>query len=164
VVIVRQPNGVVDARVIITFTDADTIVVNSAFTTTNTSTVFAWYDLQCGTAATDGWFDLAGVENKSITFQLDQINATGGVSARVECKDGALGSLANQVFPSCTTGACDTYQNYTTAGIASRTKVHLNEPETTCRVGLKIGTSDDGNDLTTNAEQVTITVLGEMAR
>lgn len=160
VVIVRYPDNSVDTRVIITFTDTDTIVVNSAFTTSTVGIAFKWLNFSTGATANDGWVAMSGLEEKSITFQLDQVNVTGGIDMRIECQDDGIGATPVQVFPSCASGACNTYQNYTTAGITSRTKVVIYEPWGKCRLGAKIGSADDGGDLTTNAEQITVIVSG----
>lgn len=165
VVTVRYGTGVIDQRVIVTFTDSDTIVVDSAFTTTTTGIAFEFYKTRCGTTVNDGWIDIGNYAYRSIAFQIEQVNVTGGIDVQWQCKDSALGSQPIQVFPSCTTGACNTFQNYAgIAGITSRTKLVMNEPWAACRVGIKINSADDGGDLTTNAEQLTATVTVQLQR
>lgn len=161
---VHLGNGAPLTRVIAVRTSASAVVVDSAWDLTSTpGFVFRWWDTACGTAATDGWIDVAGWDKFTITFLLEQVNATGGIDVQVQCRLPGLIQAPVQVFPSCTTGACNTYQNYTTAGIASATTIVADEPWSECRVGVKINSADDGGDLTTNAERITSTLLLEKA-
>jgi hypothetical protein len=168
ILIVDKGTGAENAlvRVVATATSVSSVAVNSAWDLEtdqagNSGYFFKWRDLRCGTAATDGWIDVSAKIRSTIVFQLDQVNVTGGVDVRIECRDGFLGAAANQVFPQCASGSCNTYQNYTTAGIASRTKVVIDENWSQCRVGLKIGSADDGGDTGANAEQITIGLVKE---
>lgn len=133
------------------------ITVGAAWNIDNSSAGynFGWKKTTCGTAATSGWISVAGFNKFTLTFSLIQISATGGVDVQMQCRGQDVGAQPVQVFPSCTTGACNTFQNYTTAGIASSTTVVGNEPWGECRIGVKIGSADDGGDFTTNAEQIT---------
>ena len=152
-------DGVRNLRVVIAKASADSITVNSAWNL-GTSIPFGYRATVCGTAATSGWIDVSNYTNRSIVFSLVQVVATGGIDVRVECMDPGIGSQPVQVFPTCTTGSCATVQNYTTAGLASSTKIVIPEPTAFCRVGILIHTADDGDDLTTNTEQITITFAG----
>lgn len=147
-------------RAIAVATSASAVVVNSAWDIENGGTgyTFSYFDQTCGTGATDGWVDVEGNSQVEVTFAMEQVNVTGGVDLQIQCRKSGLNPQAVQVFPSCTTGSCDTYQNYTTAGIASSTTVVDTASWSQCRVGLKIGSADDGGDLTTNAERLTVTL------
>lgn len=165
VINVVYKDGTTDTKVIITFTDNDTIVVDSAFTTTVTAQSFNWYKTRCGTTDADGWIDVSAYAYKAITFEIEQVNVTGGLDVRWDCKDPDIGGNPVQVFPSCTVGACNTVQNYSgVAGITSRTKLVINEPSGSCRIGVAIHTGDDGNDLTTNTEQLTAILTVQLQR
>ena len=152
-------DGVRNLRVVIARADADSITVNSAWNL-GTSVPFGYRSTVCGTAATSGMIDVSNYQNRSIVFSMPQVDATGGIDVRVECKDPGIGSNWVQVFPACTTGSCATVQNYATAGLASATKVVIPEPTAFCRVGMLIHTADDGDDLTTHTEQLTVTFAG----
>lgn len=140
----------VSRRLILAKASADSVTVDSAITLTNAA--FTW--LQSTTSATLGWLDISGWTGRTITIQYDQ-GDLGQLDARIECRGSYPGSQPVQVFPSCTTGSCNTYQAYTTVGIASRTSVVIPDPFGACRVGLKYTTSDAA-DTTTNLEKVTV--------
>lgn len=144
-------------RAVAVRTSASQVTVGAAWNIDNSDAGynFGWKKTTCGTAATSGWISVAGFNKFTLTFSLIQISATGGVDVQMQCRGQDVGAQPVQVFPSCTTGACNTFQNYTTAGIASSTTVVGNEPWGECRIGVKIGSADDGGDLTTNAEQIT---------
>ena len=157
---VRGLDGAVQNRVIITYTSDSSVAVNTAWDLSSPSGgyAFQWYRPICGTAATSGWVTVAGSDVTTITFQLDQVNVTGGIDMRIECRSGGLGTAAVQVFPTCTTGSCATVQNYTTAGLASRTTVVITAPFNECRMGVLINTADDGGDTGANEEQINGTI------
>jgi hypothetical protein len=160
VIAVDTRDGTTLLRSILAKASASSITVSSAWNLdVDGGYNFRWKKSVCGTGASDGWVDVAGAETVTLVVQIDQLNVTGGIDVQMQCKDQAPDSQPNQVFPTCTSGACNTYQNYTTAGIASRSKMVLDEPWAACRVGVKINTADDGGDLTTNAENITAYVV-----
>lgn len=137
-IFIRDPDTqLVSKRNIVTKTDADTVTVDSVITLT--SAAFSW--LKSTTSADLGWLDISGWSGRTITVQYDQ-GDLGRLDARIECRGSYVGSQPVQIFPSCTTGACNTYQAYTTAGIASSTSVVIPDPFGACRVGVKYATSD----------------------
>jgi hypothetical protein len=145
-------------RVITAKASGASITVNAAWNLSATGGYsFRWLKNNCGTTATDGWIDVGNSSRLAITIQVDQYTVTGGINFQVQCRKGFVGSLPEQIWPSCTTGACNTVQNYaSTAGITSRTTIYTEAPFASCRVGQYIHTSDDGSDTTTDAEQITI--------
>lgn len=159
VIAVRSQDGSTALRVVISKASSDQIVVNAVITIVNSP--FQFYKHVCGTTAESGWIDVGNYVNRSIVFSIAQVAVTGGIDVRVECRDPGIGSPPVQIFPSCTTGACGTVQAYTgIAGITSTTKIVIPEPTGSCRVGMLINSADDGGDLTTNTEQITITFAG----
>lgn len=136
------------------------ITVDTAIDLSTNSTAgygFAYQTLTTGATATDGWFRLGSPNiSSAIQIQIDQLNVTGGIDVRVECR--LAGGDPVSAF----------YRNVTTAGIGGGTGTsdtgrivyeilpHFRE----CRLGLKIGGADDGNDLTTNAESISAWVTG----
>lgn len=166
VIEVTKNDGSTLLRTIAVRTSASAVVVDSAWNIEDsTGYVFRWWKTVCGTGAEDGWISVAGADTFSVIFQLDQVNATGGIDVQIQCRAPGKGKSPVQVFPDCESGACATYQNYTTAGVASATAVVGDEPWGECRIGVKIGSADDGGDLTTNAERITgILVLEKNTR
>jgi hypothetical protein len=151
-----------NVRLIMTWTDADTIVVDSNVTLAGNT--FAYYKVHCGTAATSGWFSVANFEVIGIKWQPEQWTVTGGVSMRLECAGDGLGEAPTVVFPSCSAdvGGCDTYQSYTgTAGVASRDAFNTSvSGYSKCRIGMKIGSADDGGDTGSDQERINIFFSG----
>lgn len=143
-------------RTIATRASASQITVSTAWNIDNSDAgyLFTWKKTTCGTTAADGWIDVSGWDQVGIAFSIEQVNATGGIDVQMQCKTGAVNAQPIQVFPSCTTGACNTFQNYTAATIASTTYAVGSEGYAQCRLGVKINSADDGGDLTTNAERL----------
>lgn len=136
-----DPNTVALIKVV-TKTDDDTIVTDTAVNLDiDGGYAFRYWRQECGSTSTSGWLDISGYNDRNITIQYDQ-GDLGSLDARVECRGSYPGAQPVQIFPSCTTGACNTYQAYTTEGIASRTSVIIPDPFGVCRVGLKYSASD----------------------
>lgn len=152
-------------RSIITFTSASEVVVDAAWDLSADYQVSA-RELECGTGAENGWLDVGGFDVWAVLLEIDQMNVTGGIDVRIECRTGNLNASPVQVFPETDPGASNTYQNYDgTAGIELRTLTIGNGYIfQQCRVGIKIGTSDDGGDLTTNAERIDIGLVRYLVR
>lgn len=154
---IRTAPDTVALRKVITNADDDTVTVDSAITLSDVAYRFLRQD--CGTAATSGWIDLSGYTNRNITIQYDQ-GDLGSLDIQVQCKPNFPGAAPIQIFPSCTVGACATYQAYTTVGLASRTSVEIGTPFGSCRVGFKYSTSD-ASEAGANLEQVTVGVQAQ---
>jgi hypothetical protein len=147
-------DGVPVDRYIVTNADDNTVTLNSAIDISSTTAfptgaTYWWRDVTTGTTATSGWVITEGVAQANFTVQLDQANVTGGIDLRVECQDAAPSATSVYVFPAT---------NYTS--FPSTVRVVIDEPWYRCRVGFKIGSADDGGDLTTNAEKITVTYVG----
>ena len=156
-VLIFSVKGTREERVIVTWTDADNVVLNRAInlhqeiTGSSNGVTFAWRQLTCGTTAESGWMNVAGLPVVSFSIDIDQMNVTGNIDVRVECRDLGANLSPQQIF----------LDAVATAGIPTgRLKRTLNwTPYAQCRVGTKL-TTDDGGDLTTNAEQVSIAMQG----
>jgi hypothetical protein len=148
-------------RAILVYTDADTIVVDEAWDL-SAGYVFSWYDLNC--SATGGWFPVAGFDTWTATWRIDQVNVTGGIDVRLECRGGGRDAAPTQVWPDCLVGACGTYQNYAgIAGITSTTSVTTDSfAASECRFLFLINTADDlAGDAGADMERITITFEAE---
>ncbi len=108
-----------------------------------------------GTAATDGWVTKGKAEALGVFMGISQIGVTGGIDFRIEGRfinDDATYTTAAVLWPA------DGGKNKT-AGDGTDDEIQLVPDEVSqIRVGIKIGTNDDGNDLTTNLEEVTVVV------
>lgn len=161
---VAKPDGTTLLRVVISKASNDQVVVNSAWDLSQTGGWgFTYLKTICGTAATDGWIDVSNADSFDITFELDQVNATGGVNVQVQCMTAGVNASPVQVFPACTSGSCNTVQNYATAGVAGATTVAVSFPYQKCRVAVDIATADDGDDLTTNEERIDISITKHLS-
>lgn len=147
---ITATDGTVTRRQVVSKADSDTVTVDTAVTITPAS---AWRWLKATTHATVGWLDISGYTGRTITVEYNQ-GDLGRLDVIVQCRGSYVGASAVQVFPTCTTGSCGTYQAYTTVGIASRTSIAIPEPFGACQVGVKYATSD-ASDATTNREQFT---------
>lgn len=164
--VVDRTDGTTDVRVILTRTDAANVVVDSAVDWSG-GFKFSWYKQKCGTTATDGWVDVSGWSDKTITFSIEQMNVTGGIDVRWECKGDAMAGTTSMpviIYPGetdgCGGGTLGTNVcNFTTAGVTSRTSVVSFEPWGACRVGVLIHTNDDGGDTGANEEQISAWVM-----
>lgn len=132
--------GVLIRRVVTARASADSITVNAAVDLTLAS--FEWRNLECGTADGSGAVPVSGFH--SLTFQviLAQEVST-STDYQVECR----------VFGPATAWSIilGPYNDTSTFNDINVTDLGFDE----CRVGVKVNT-DDGDDLTTNAEQYTI--------
>ena len=132
-------------RHITAIASVDSLTVNDAWTLTQTTgQTFFYRERNCGAGDHDGWIGMAGTE--SITFDIDmvQLVATGGISYQVECKNNVPG-----MPPIIVSGPTNV-----ATGTPTQATVAVTTARAACRLGLRIITGDDGNDLTTNTEIV----------
>lgn len=124
--------------------------------TTVSDAALYYRKVACGAGYEDGKISVAGASKISITFGIAQLDLTGGIDIRVACRN-LGGAPWVQVFPALTPPALGpTYLNYTTSAQVLFESQGLYSD---CRVGMKIGTADDGSgDLGEFAEQVSIFV------
>jgi len=97
-----------------------------------------------GSGIFDGWISGAGVQSFTFDLNVVQLVATGGISYKVECDPGVPG-----MPPVIVVGVTNI-----ATGTPTVARSVVTEPTGPCRLGLRIITGDDGNDLTTNMEQV----------
>lgn len=134
--------GVLLYRTVVARASANSITVGVALDIT--SATFEWRKRECGTADTSGAFPVSGFH--SLTFQiiLSQEVST-STDYQIECR----------VFGPATTWSIVTGPTNDTSTFNDVFATDLGFDE--CRVGVRVNT-DDGDDLTTNAEQFTILV------
>lgn len=143
-------------RVVTAKADADNITVNAAIdlsgpvgTAGTAGYRFEYLRRACGTAATDGWYPVAG-GTPTFSWAVNQFSVTsGGVDFRIECKHDGADAQPIQAFPA--TG----FTTYTAAGIASRASTSITIPYSYCRLGMQLNGVDEGVDTGANAEQIT---------
>jgi hypothetical protein len=154
----RFSNGNVEHRVVVTNADNDTITVDTAINLDFTNGVaWGYKNLDCGTAATDGWAGVSDFSTVSMTMQYDAGDMT-DLDVVWECKEGGIGAEPVQVYPGpasdCGFGtlATDVCQ-YAAAG-DRMTVVITDNVFGFCRVGLAV-TTDGGT-----RDEVTVIVSG----
>lgn len=135
------------------------ITVNAAVNIENSGAgyPFTWNDVACGTAITDGWIPVSNATEVTVKIQVDQLNVTDGINAKIQCKDNNQDITVYQIYPDpndSSTQECHT-MNFTAVKACAYIVPGAWDA---CRVSLDIGTADDGGDLTTNAEDITATI------
>jgi hypothetical protein len=158
-------DGTIYPRQVLARTDANTVTVDEAIDLSADDYEFTYRDQTCDTGADDGWAYIGDLHNVLITFNMPQVSGDGnGIDVRLEGMDKTDDGYDNpsQLWPlDKTVGGAATVQNFTTAGIASNQKIFLLEPVEYIRIGLQHSVADDGTDTTTDAEQITVTIVGE---
>lgn len=170
VIIVRRETAV-DVVYVTARADADNITVDTAVNWQNSGAgrAFSWLDLRCGTAATDGWIDVAGAQDKKFTFEYNQGDST--VDVRLECQDESIAANPVVAYPGETDGCgaggtlASGYCQFASAGvgITNRLSIVSYEPWSRCRFGIKINGSDT-SDAGANLEQISAYVTYSINR
>lgn len=118
----------------------------SSTATGSTNGIPMWYWVPRTDA---GWINTKGLREANFTVQLDQAVITGGIDLKVDCRDDTPTAAPVTVFP---------VTNYTTFPAAIRVVIPENWHQ--CNAFFKIGSADDGGDLTTNKEKISVTFTG----
>jgi hypothetical protein len=132
--------GRTQMRSIITWTSADTVVVDTAYDL-GTSSVLSRYKQLCGGGDDDGWTNVKGLINVGLQIQIFAQNTATGIDMVVECRASQPSSLPTQVYPDNSAGAAK--RTYTTADIQARTIVAV-APQANCaevRARFKLNTA-----------------------
>jgi hypothetical protein len=157
--------GVLTPREVIARADEDGVTVDEAIDLSAADYDFTYRDLTCGTASTSGWVYVGNLHNVLVTFNMPQYTGDGnGIDVRFEGAQSTPDGYWNptQLYPiDKTVGGAATVQNLGTAGIAANLMIYLPEPVEYVRFGMMHNTADDGTDTTTDAEQITVIIVGE---
>jgi hypothetical protein len=154
-------------RTILTYTDADNVVVDEAIDLSGDATgyAFQWRKHVCGTTAADGWISLDNMTDVTIILNFGQVvDDTNGVILRVEgspdTPDGY--NHVHQLWPTDkTVSGAATTQTFDGTGITDNLRIQVPIPIQRVRILVEFHTADDGNDLTTNSENLTFMVFGQ---
>lgn len=103
-----------------------------------------------GTAATFGWIPVRNFSLVNFWMGVDQIVTTTGIDYKVECRHRGNG-LPDVIFLEKATTVV------TTVGTV---KVVITDQYDDCRLMVRMTSTDDGDDLTTNAEKLNIVMHG----
>lgn len=147
-------------RTVIARASASSITVDSVstFTSPSTGTPFQYRNLRCSTDGTAGDFSVSTFAGFTADFNIAQQNTTTGIDVRMQCRVGDINAGWKQVIPALTPPAVSgTYLTFTgTGGVAM--VVPPSDHWDRCRIGLKLNSTDDGGDLTTNREAISVTL------
>ncbi|NIN66108.1 MAG: hypothetical protein GTO63_15720 [Anaerolineae bacterium] len=151
-------NGNVEHRVVVTNADNDTITVDTAIDLdVATGVNWGYKNLDCGTAATDGWAGVSGFSVVSMTMQYDAGDMT-DLDVVWECKEGGIGAEPVQVYPGpasdCGFGTLATDVCQFAAAGDRLSVVITDNVFGFCRVGLAV-TTDGGT-----RDEVTVIISG----
>lgn len=120
-------------------------------------------NMACGTTAAFGAFNVTMGQKFQVQVGVGQNVNTGGLSFHLQCRTNPEADWA-QVSPALTWPAVTpTYTSALASGTIGTFILGTIDAYSQCRVGMMIVTTDDGNDLTTNAEQISI-FLNEMPK
>jgi hypothetical protein len=148
--------GVITDLVIVTATDADNVVVDTAVDLGVTGVSWYYYKTTCGQAATSGWINVAPYQRKTWRIAWTQGDLGGGLDWRLECKAALSYAPINQVYPA--TG----WVNIAAAGAlnAAANTLFQDEPADLCRVALLAHTADAADVVGATREIITVTFEG----
>jgi len=129
---------------IFSITDANTAEFDRSVDLTQTNCApYRYRKLSAGSEVYDGWFSVAGYTYTTIQVDMSQYVGTGGVDIVIECA--AAHSLDfSEVLASSNIAA------------AASVAVAIPEPWDICRVGMKLGTSDDDSTPATENEKISV--------
>jgi hypothetical protein len=149
-------------------TNANSITVSPALTITNRP--FFWRRGLCRSANGYGWVPVSAFDQVKFNFSIVQANTTTGIDVRVECRDNTVGidtSSIRVVYPydgaTCGFGtlSTDTCTFTATSGPTAALPIIIDTKTWyECRLGYRLNTTDDGDDLTTNMEQIRVDFVG----
>jgi hypothetical protein len=144
--------GVPTRRYVTAAASVDSVTVNAAWTLDDVSTGHAyWYRNRIsGTGAETCWIPVAGYKSFNVQFIVDQLDVTGGINFKLECRmDGPISSPSTIFLVNYTAVDSDGYA------------VESNKWDS-CRVMIDIGSADDGADTTTHTEKLSAYFQGEL--
>lgn len=104
---------------------------------------YRYRKLDAGSDIYDGWFSIAGYTYTTIQVDMSQYVGTGGVDIVIECA-AAHALDFSEVLASSNIAA------------AASVAVAIPEPWDICRVGMKLGTSDDDSTPATDNEKISV--------
>lgn len=155
---------------VVTRTNANSITVNQAVFIPTTGVPFEWRRVLTSSQIGYGWVPTRSFDVAKFSVKIDQQNTTTGISVQVQCRDDlpGLDTLSEHiVYPypgaTCNFGTLDTSECvFTGAGALNNLVVTIDNAGAwqECRVGLKLDSTDDGNDLTTNLELIRVDFVG----
>lgn len=138
------------------------MTIRNAPTVAYAADPWVYYQLNCGTAVTDGWVDVQGWTDKTIVVGVEAGASTGNsINVVWECRVAAIDSQPYQVFPDNWPAGVGTaaVTNFLDANVGTkqaRRAVRIPEPWSECRVGMII--TDDAGDAV--PEEVTAYIVG----
>jgi len=155
------------ARTILTYTDADNIVVDEALDLSADAAgyAFRYKNHVCGTGASAGWISLDQMSSVTVMLSFGQMVSDGDyIHLRLEgSPDSADGyDDINQLWPTDKViSDTATLQIFDGTGITDNLWIEIPAAVHKIRVLVEFVVADDGNDLTTNSENLTFQVFGQ---
>lgn len=157
VLAVRRGDGTTDLRRVTARADADNVTVDTAVDW-SAGFAFGYYDATYGTAGTSGWTPVAQATRLQLEWHVKQLNVTGGILVRVQCRTNTLDTQPVTVWPDPTSSAStDECKKGTMTAVIDCALIVTGRWDA-CRLGFKIGTADDGGDTGADAEKISASV------
>jgi hypothetical protein len=127
-------------------TDSNTVEFDRSVDLTQTGcAAYRYRKVEAGTDIASGWFSVTGWTYTTIFIDIAQIVATGGVDIQVEC-------AVNHALTTAEVLASSNIATASPNGFA----VAIPEPWDVCRVGFKIGTTDDDSTPASENEKISV--------
>jgi hypothetical protein len=145
------PNGTFERRYVVSKASDDEITINANITIAAAGVGFRYRKRDLDE---NGWIPVRQFANWSFWIEVDQlVDGGAGVVTSLQCKPAGTVEITNEL-------ATDTIAAATFPG---NSKLYYSDgsfPADYCRLGIKLDTADDGDDLTTNAEKITVGFVG----
>lgn len=151
-IVARGDGTTVQAVVVSVDSDSQITVGTAGDISAGSGFTWEWWDVTCGTGADNGIYSVEGWDSVLFTYDINQLNVTGGIDLRPECRAGGPGADWVVVTDD---GAEDAV---TAVGTGSYAVVLSEAGFQDCRFGNYIDSADDGDDSGANAEQITFTI------
>lgn len=153
-------NGVATKRSVTIRASATSVTLSgSAVTITSGKIQGDSFNVSCGTTSAFGWFNVTAANKFQVQVDIGQQVNTGGLQFHLQCRATPEGAVV-QVYPALTfPTVTPSYSSALASGTTGSFLLGTQDVFGQCRVGMMIATTDDANDLATNAEQISIFLI-----
>lgn len=153
-------NGVATKRSVTIRASATSVTLSGAAVTITSGKIQGdSFNVSCGTTSAFGWFNVTGSNKFQVQVDIGQQVNTGGLQFHLQCRATPEGAVV-QVYPALTfPTVTPSYSSALASGTTGSFLLGTQDVFSQCRVGMMIATTDDANDLTTNAEQISIFLI-----
>jgi hypothetical protein len=140
-------------RLVVTRTDADNVVLDTAITIPAAGTTFSFRHATFSADPEGGWVSVTPYDSWTFSWVITQNTDTGGINYMLQCRLGAFGSVpVTLVGPTnVASGAAATTASYSRV---------VNAAWDQCRLGFIFGTNDDADATGAASEKISVSFSG----